>query len=521
MTMRQFQPIAPAPIKPTLPATTTTTFLASHPPPAQQPPQGLSYIAHGPNGSMYIITNPPAQPQMNPNVLHPGGFPLIINQPQQNLLQQSLIIQNGAQTSFYNPPATPATQQIFIQPPPATDLTVHTPTTSSTPASMMSSLLSPREAALLTAPTPEVATPEPSREPLLDIPEVIEREEEEEVREDEDHCEDLEGGANDGVMEITHSDGSVTFAHSETITFEVENNALSSLASAASDNTDNTDKTNSDSLTYRTENGETIKLDILERAILEIPDLMSTQEFTQTNLSTDENVCSAAVAVDVSGPTSPANEPSRDQSGRESEKIEEEEEVVEEEEEVEAQKEQDEAVSKCSSSRAETASSTSEGNGQTQGRERLLSDEESQQLLQQQQSLSKGEKSKSISGANLEGDGEELKKRGEDCGGPAATVDNLIGDSQPSNSSTLIEMEREDGEAAEVEEMRPATKKPKSNDRETFTDNNSSSISDTLAGAAATTTTTTTTPPSLFMCSKCGRKYKFENFLKVHQRRPC
>ena len=57
-------------------------------------------------------------------------------------------------------------QPIFIQPPLSSPLNGST-----TPASsVMSSILSPREASMLMVGTPEVPTPEPSKEPLLDIP---------------------------------------------------------------------------------------------------------------------------------------------------------------------------------------------------------------------------------------------------------------------------------------------------------------------------------------------------------------
>ncbi len=106
---------------------------------------------------------------------------------------------------------------------------------------------------MLTVPTPDAPTPEPTTAPLLDLPERV------------------------VDLEITNADGSITLADPNTITFEVASSV-----------------TQENSVTMHSEDGGTVKMDILERAILEIPELEGMSFLG----------CESA------------NEPSSDQSGR-------------------------------------------------------------------------------------------------------------------------------------------------------------------------------------------------------------
>ncbi|TRY76970.1 hypothetical protein TCAL_02683 [Tigriopus californicus] len=285
--------------------------------PFQTAPSGpVTFLAQGPNGSMYFITNPMAPSTPAPAALpaattttqflvanQNGGFQLvqasqpILSQPQHQQppphhpssgivqtffngsAQTSLIIPPNQQSgsSFHHhqePPRStafptstnPAQQPIFIQAPPTSSIgssshsgggchvatgselilpSMSTPPTSScTPQSFASSLLSPRDAAMLTVSTPDFPTPEPSQEPLLDIPSA------EEVPSSEDHP------------------YSPTFAHTESLSGFSTNEQITFEVSAA-----NGSSSQPSSLTVHTGNGQTMQVDILERAILEIPEL--------------------------------------------------------------------------------------------------------------------------------------------------------------------------------------------------------------------------------------------------------
>lgn len=200
---RPLMPIAPAPLKNGQQLhqahghVTTTAFQPILPAQTLQAIQPMSFLAPGPNGTMFLVTNP--------STFALNQMPLIINHTQASpfLSTPSILLQNNFATQS-------TTQPIFIQPP------VGSPVlrSSVTPASsVISSVLSPRDAALLTATTPEMKTPEPSKEPLLDLP---------------DKMQDA---------------------------FEV------------------TTKADHQSLVVETKTGQKVSYDILERAILEIPDL--------------------------------------------------------------------------------------------------------------------------------------------------------------------------------------------------------------------------------------------------------
>ena len=145
-------------------------------PPAQQQP-AASYLAPGPNGSMILITQPvpPPQPQPQPSfsIQNLGGGLQVITQhaapPQPQFLHHP-----------HHQPHQFVLQQAATHPLTVNPFQQHqaisaslTPTSIGTPNSVMAStpaLLSPRESSMLMPPTPEIPTPEPSKEPLLDLP---------------------------------------------------------------------------------------------------------------------------------------------------------------------------------------------------------------------------------------------------------------------------------------------------------------------------------------------------------------
>ena len=152
---------------------------AHHPHPAAVQPAMLppaptaSYLAPGPNGSMILITQPVAQPQPPPPLPpHPafslqnigGGLQVITQHPQPQLLQQH---------HPHHPQFVLQQQPLSINPFQQPISAALTPTSIGTPNSVPAStpaLLSPRESSMLMPPTPEIPTPEPSKEPLLDLP---------------------------------------------------------------------------------------------------------------------------------------------------------------------------------------------------------------------------------------------------------------------------------------------------------------------------------------------------------------
>ena len=155
--VKNYPPIAPRgshPVQPMLP-------------PA---PQTASYLAPGPNGSMILITQPQPPPQPTFSLQNIGGGLQVITQhpQQQQLLQQQLLQQQHPQ--FFMQQQQPLSINPFLQQPISASLT---PTSIGTPNSVPAStpaLLSPRESSMLMPPTPEIPTPEPSKEPLLDLP---------------------------------------------------------------------------------------------------------------------------------------------------------------------------------------------------------------------------------------------------------------------------------------------------------------------------------------------------------------
>lgn len=136
-------------------------------PPAPQ--QTASYLAPGPNGSMILITQPVAQPQQPQQPQFSlqnigGGLQVITQHPQPHqLLQQH----------HHQHPQYLLQQPLSINPFQQPISASLTPTSIGTPNSVYAStpaLLSPRESSMLMPPTPEIPTPEPSKEPLLDLP---------------------------------------------------------------------------------------------------------------------------------------------------------------------------------------------------------------------------------------------------------------------------------------------------------------------------------------------------------------
>ncbi len=286
---------------------------------------------------------------------------------------------------------------------------------------------------MLTAPTPEAPTPEPSEEPLLDIPDRSEEEE--------------------GQLEIPNSDGTVTLASAEGIVFQVT----------------------SEEATTTTVDGATLKLDILERAMLEIPGLEEVQE-EQTPVQKEEVEEKRDLIPSTSSsslPPSSPNEPSRAQSGRENDKIEEGEGPNKEEEnEISDDAEKD-------GSSPSSPSSSGEGSGDSIGGEEEEEEEE-------------------------KGGGDELEEEEEGRRG--------------GEKGNLVKAKEEEGEEGKIASL-------------------SSRLDDLrrksglfMAKRARSPTPTPPPPPpppaapldeAPHECERCGKRYKFANFLKVHQRRPC
>ncbi len=460
--MRHYQPIAPAPSKSNLMGT-----LAPPPPIAPKPvastsgfpsiyqqrqhqlhqlqqqlmhqQPSLPILAQGPNGQMLLITNPnPMQPQVNNQqqsiVMGPNGILLngavnqpLIQQQQQPLIQHQqhaplVLNSNGTLTTLGQ--STNPTQPLFVQPPPPATQTLLAPAdpaSSATPASsVMSSILSPREAAMLTAPTPEAPTPEPSKEPLLDIPKRTEVDD-------------------DAQLELTNEDGSVTLASPDKIVFELS------------------DKDNSKShMTMTTDNGLTVKLDILERAMLEIPELEGKEEAAVR----EEEGKEKEEEKEEEAP----NEPSRAQSGRENDKIEEE----EEEEEVNEISDDDSAATTSTATEEEEDTDSIEASPKGG----METEEESATWT----------------------DDEEEEEEEEKKGGALLVVGGGGGGGGESQQTNLVSSKTDERDRLAVgvakKTMEPIIKEKEPEE-------------------------------TTFECEKCGKKYKFLNFLKVHQRRPC
>jgi hypothetical protein len=482
---RQYQPIAPAPansssvaaraqqlqqrrpllapakggaavISQVLPAAAATSVPT---------PSATTYLAQGPNGAVYLITNPVPQPQQQMYIAGgaAGALPVLLNAggqqfyQQQQPLQQPLVFGQGNVLQVAGGSATlPASQPIYIQPPAANvALSVSTttglpqPAQATTPSSSsaMSSLLSPREAAMLTAATPEAPTPEPTAEPLPGL------------RSDDAEC-----------LEISNADGSVTLAPAADVAFEMESDDAAGV-------------------TLRTENGRTLKLDILERAILEIPNL---DEMSESSASFD--------AVDASSIGSLAG-PTESRFGRRR------------------------GVNKIEEGADRTSHS----------RHRLLH----------------------RAGA-ARGVGGGAGQPGQIS--PAAVVDDSIEDEEEEEEEEVVEpwtpepppvnQDREEEEVNEVKEMAPASKhdavhRLRSRGRPSAASSSSPSTvrraasvcpnagRATVKQATANTASSSSTDHSAeaaeveaaeespYACQRCGRRYRFANFLRLHQQKPC
>ena len=222
--------------------------------PIAQPQQ--QFIAHGPNGAVYLITNPPPQ-QPPPMFINSHGQ--LIQLPQQQ--QQPQIIINAPPP----PPPIQPQQPIFIQPPLSSPYNGST-----TPASsVMSSLLSPREASMLTIATPEVPTPEPSKEPLLDIPRVVT---EQPVYRDMPTFETPEPIST--ITSEPQTDNQMTSSDPKT----PSNDQEEGVRMGEGDNKISFAMSNDKLTFYSDEDKAVVKVDILSRAILdEIPDLIENE----------------------------------------------------------------------------------------------------------------------------------------------------------------------------------------------------------------------------------------------------
>ena len=447
-----------APILPAAPA---------HTAPPQQP---MSYLAPGPNGSMYLITNPQPQPAPLIYANQAGSnLPIILGgqQTQPQIIQQpqnpQLFLNSQGQLSFANP--APATQQIFIQPPAQTfDAATSYSATPSSTASVMSSLLSPREAAMLTAPTPEAPTPEPSTEPLLEL----------------SNPSAGEAVAEEGNLEITNPDGSVTVVNPDNVTFELSDSFDSLQKKGIFEEISSS--TSSDQVTVQTENGKTMKLNILERAILEIPDLTDMANVESADQQASTTTSSAALTLKELSQTAEETQQG-DENCIADIKLPEE---KKEEEPLEIKEEEEETSSPQN------------------GRETDKIEESSSE-----EAMATTSDSHVDSMATAEDRTEEAKVIS--IGRPSETV---------TEESSNVDCGRESidsgkHQSEEEGENREETKRKLS---ETFNDFVLSAKSPTTA---ATATKASPTPETPFECKKCGRKYKFENFLKVHQRRPC
>jgi len=425
---RQYQPIAPAPansssvaaraqqsqarrvLPPILPALQT---MATATAPAQQG----SYLAQGANGAMYLVSNPIPQPVQQQPIFFAGNsggnLPILMSNGQQLLQQpqqQTLLLNQGGLLQAA-PVQTPVQQPLIIQ---ATQMHQQAclpssmpPAPAATPASFstssaMSSLLSPREAALLTASTPDAPTPEPSAEPLPGL------------------------GTEDGAcLEIANPDGTVTVAPTTDIAFEMDDGSSSGV-------------------TLRTEGGRTVKLDILERAILEIPNL-------------EEEVAKAPTPANPNQERQRLrNEPLAAQSGRENDKIEE--------------------------------------------------------------------------GAEKEGSPPATDTTGGQIS--AGGANDSIAEEEDEEDEEVVEPWTPDPQGldteGEEEEARPGKQSDRRRASSVSSPRKSVCTSSDAGRGAAEETASSYTPSSSssaieapFECERCGRRYKFANFLRVHQQRPC
>eukprot|EP00095_Tigriopus_kingsejongensis_P009272 maker-scaffold361_size196684-snap-gene-0.24 protein:Tk09272 transcript:maker-scaffold361_size196684-snap-gene-0.24-mRNA-1 annotation:"low quality protein: zinc finger protein 64" len=493
---------------------------------APTPSQGpVTFLASGPNGSMYFITNPapqptapstqylvpnptggfqifqaaPPQPQPLPHQTQaqPVGAPGIVQTFFNGTPQTSLIIPPNQQpTSTAFPTSTnPAQQPIFIQPPSSghvptgSELALPSmgtpPTSSCTPQSYVSSLLSPRDAAMLTVATPEFPTPEPSQEPLLDMP-----------------SQELQASMVPSEGEET-AEEAMSLSGSGQITFEV--NATEGCQSEPS------------SMTVRTVSGQTMQVDILERAILEIPELhqLTSSSGSESNHSTTAN-------------TREANQPS-DSSPSSSHEA----------QEIESTSNRAQQINNNATATFSWVCKQEAGNmpvsGQLSENPRSLSHQSNKDNLVSTSSHASQSEPRLTS--DYEANQAQVKEEGPDH--------MVYGGSTPKMLLSVVPLSRlvdqkpplmarlsrsQEPEVVEIDDSSDDEPMGETRPNEA---NSSRRASDLLprqqaerpvggqreGGSSCSLGQPEGQDP--FQCVKCGRRYKFESFLKVHQRRPC
>lgn len=488
----------------------------------------VTFLAQGPNGSMYFITNPMAPTTPGPTAVpaattttqflvanQNGGFQLVQaaqpilaqSHPQHHLQhpssssgivqtffngspQTSLIIPPNQQsnTSFHHhhqePPRStafptstnPAQQPIFIQAPQSSHVATGSelvlpsiaaatpPTSSCTPQSFASSLLSPRDAAMLTVATPDFPTPEPSQEPLLDIPSV----EEKETSGDHSHS-----------PTFSHNEGLSGFSTSEQITFEV---------SAA-----NGSSSQPSSLTVHTGNGQTMQVDILERAILEIPEL---HQLTSSSGSESNNTTTAtpeANEEEIPPPPPPASSTTSWSSSA----------VDSAPHEIESTSINNAFFNPSQSGSLvckQEPGLTWPGNMAVSQGKHLL------EIPRQHEGSSSEQSNKDnlIRASSFGGPSQEPRDTGANVKQEQLKENPL---SKPKMLLSVVPLSRLMGPDPDVVEIDDSDEELSLEANEP----NCSGVESDLVGGLQ----------DPFQCVKCGRRYKYESFLKVHQRRPC
>jgi hypothetical protein len=429
----------------------------------QQHPQMMQSqcLVPGPNGSMYLITNPsaaaPPQPQPQPaySIQDLGnGLQVITQQPQtqmfhqtqQGLLQQQQGLLQPHQSLLQHPFLLQQQQQ-QLQQQQLQQLTINpystslTPTSIGTPCSRASGgtpgLYSPTDSSMLMPPTPEVPTPEPSKEPLLDIP---------------------------GELEMHSDDGSVTVVNSDSLTFEVVGERDSDGSADGSE------------MVYTTQTGEQVQVNILERAILEIPEL------NEGNFQDEEQQPHQLDQVPNPIMTSAFGGEEEEVSTKVGEVIGGEDEGIDKLEEQRQQRRQEEEDQRVMLQKQQERQKV-----ETEVKKRmLLEDEERKRLIEENM-----RKEEQMRRRMKE---EEDRKRMED------KVRRRIQE-EAEVRRRMEEEKRKRMMEAEVEKRLRSEQQVKLQ------------IVEEPAPKAKEVTT--------YDCKLCGRKYKFENFLKVHQRRPC
>ena len=404
------------------------------PPPQFRPAPAApaaSFLAPGPNGSMFLITNPAAAPSAAPPppptfaIQTLGNGLQVITQQQPQLFSnqhfQSLI---QPQTSFL---LSQQQQPLTINPFSNSSASL-TPSSVGTPNCPTPSMMSPtcRESSMLMPPTPEVPTPEPTKEPLLDIPQ---RQEEAE-------------------LEISNAEGAtVSLVNPDSVPFEVVEETCASMGGSS----------DSSEMTYRTQSGQKVQVNILERAILEIPELREElQREEQSQLDQARNPIMTSEGEKAVKASEEGQQPDL----------------------VDGDRDQEVMLQKQMPAPA-------------------TDDDEDRRLKEEEEAKRK----------RLEEEVERRMKEEEEAKRMEAEVKRRM---EEERRKRILEEEV----ARRLREEEEESEKKKS-------DLLRSQVEARLRESKRAAESSVKTEEATFDCELCGRKYKFENFLKVHQRRPC